>query len=85
MSDNDRNAISSLAQAMSPAERVAMVVRIVMLSKETTPDQLRNTITAMLQHAFAFGMTSAIQDQDQTRLPAQRFNDYMSTRNITKG
>ena len=77
--------ISHLAQAMSPAERVALTVRIVMLSKPVPPEQLTSTITAMMQHAFAFGMTSAIQDQDQTRLPAQRFAEYMSTRNISKG
>lgn len=77
--------ISVLAQAMSPAERVALTVRIVMLSKEVKPEQLTNTISAMLQHAFAFGMMSAIEDQDQTKPPAQRFNEYMSTRNTTKG
>ena len=82
---NDRHTVSVLAQAMSPAERVALTVRIVMLSQPIKPEQLTNTIEAMLQHAFAFGMKSAIEDQDQTRLPAQRFAEYMSTRHITKG
>ena len=78
----ERSEISHLAQAMSPAERVALTVRIVMLSPQVKPEQLTGTITAMLQHAFAFGMTSAIQDQDETRLPAQRFEEYMSTRHL---
>lgn len=76
--------ISTIAQAMSPAERIAMTVRTVMLAQSINPDTLQNTIAAMVQHAFAMGITSVIEDQDQTRGPAERFNEYMNTKPLRK-
>lgn len=83
--DNTHNEISTIAQAMTPAERIAMTVRTVMLSKSLNPDILQSTITALVQHAFAMGMTSAIEDQDQTRSPSDRFNEYMNTKPLKRG
>lgn len=79
MADN-RAAISHIAQAMTPAERIAVVVRTVMLAKTVDPRMLQNTIAGMVQHAFAMGMTSVINDPDANRSPSDRFNEYMNTK-----